>query len=168
MAGCAAPIGFAGHAPTSATANSELTFHLDHSMGADRAHYLTTRCKPVMAAIDQARRQMLEAAAYTAERAMSEAERALEFAEENKNAMAMVKAVELRAKLAGLLIERIDQRVATVDIGAALEEARGRVLSDGTPHDKTATIKADSADIRSTDQEGASRGNCRSVSGELD
>jgi len=37
MAGCATPIGFAGHAPTSATANSELTFHLDHSMGADQA-----------------------------------------------------------------------------------------------------------------------------------
>jgi len=35
MAGCATPIGFAGHAPTSATANSELTFYLDHSMGAD-------------------------------------------------------------------------------------------------------------------------------------
>jgi hypothetical protein len=30
MAGCATPIGFAGHAPTSAKANSELTFHLDH------------------------------------------------------------------------------------------------------------------------------------------
>ena len=30
-----APTGFAGHAPTSATANSELTFNLDHSMGAD-------------------------------------------------------------------------------------------------------------------------------------
>jgi hypothetical protein len=36
VAGCATPIGFAGHAPTSATANSELTFHPDHSMGADQ------------------------------------------------------------------------------------------------------------------------------------
>jgi hypothetical protein len=38
VAGCATPIGFAGHAPTSATANSELTFHPDHSMGADHFH----------------------------------------------------------------------------------------------------------------------------------
>jgi hypothetical protein len=36
VAGCATPIGFAGYAPTSATANSELTFHPDHSMGADQ------------------------------------------------------------------------------------------------------------------------------------
>lgn len=28
-------LGFAGHAPVGATANSELTFYPDHSMGAD-------------------------------------------------------------------------------------------------------------------------------------
>jgi hypothetical protein len=33
VAGCATSTGFAGHA--GATANSQLTFHLDHSMGAD-------------------------------------------------------------------------------------------------------------------------------------
>ncbi len=33
VAGCATPIGFAGHAPASAPANSQLTFHPDHSMG---------------------------------------------------------------------------------------------------------------------------------------
>src|SRR5262249_5371599 len=36
VAGCATPTGFAGHA--GATANLELTFHLDHSAGAD--HFL--------------------------------------------------------------------------------------------------------------------------------
>ena len=35
VAGCATSTGFAGHA--SATANSQLTFHLDHSMGADHS-----------------------------------------------------------------------------------------------------------------------------------
>jgi hypothetical protein len=35
-AGCATPIGFAGHAPASAAANSQRTFHSDHSMGADQ------------------------------------------------------------------------------------------------------------------------------------
>jgi hypothetical protein len=36
------PIGFAGHAPTIATANSELTFHPDHSMGANQIERLRT------------------------------------------------------------------------------------------------------------------------------
>jgi transposase InsO family protein len=36
VAGCATPTGSAGHA--GATANLKLTFHLDHSAGADRAH----------------------------------------------------------------------------------------------------------------------------------
>src|SRR6516162_3843433 len=34
VAGCATPTGFAGHA--GATANLKLTFHLDHSAGADQ------------------------------------------------------------------------------------------------------------------------------------
>src|SRR5262252_626836 len=36
VAGCAPPTGSAGHA--GATANLKLTFHLDHSAGADQAH----------------------------------------------------------------------------------------------------------------------------------
>ena len=35
MAGCATSTGSAGHAPAGATANSKLTFHPDHSVGAD-------------------------------------------------------------------------------------------------------------------------------------
>ena len=35
VTGCATPISFASHALASATANSQLTFHLNHSMGAD-------------------------------------------------------------------------------------------------------------------------------------
>ena len=41
------PNGFAGHAPASATVNSELTFHLDHSMGADHVSFFI--CKKVPA-----------------------------------------------------------------------------------------------------------------------
>ena len=38
VAGCATPTQLAtGHAPASATANAKLTFHLDHSLGADRS-----------------------------------------------------------------------------------------------------------------------------------
>src|SRR6516162_3092205 len=46
VAGCATPTGSAGHA--GATANLELTFHLDHSAGADqsneRSSFTNDRC----------------------------------------------------------------------------------------------------------------------------
>src|SRR5262245_53571640 len=43
VAGCATPPGSAGHA--SATANLKLTFHLDHSAGADQDHRLEQDCE---------------------------------------------------------------------------------------------------------------------------
>jgi len=42
VAGCATPTGFAIRAPTSEKANSELTFHLDHSVGADHDLHIIT------------------------------------------------------------------------------------------------------------------------------
>ena len=41
MAGCATPTGSAGHA--GATANLKLTFHLDHSAGADHSRVAEQR-----------------------------------------------------------------------------------------------------------------------------
>jgi hypothetical protein len=43
VAGCATSTGSAGHAPAGATANSKLTFHLDHSVGADENSERATR-----------------------------------------------------------------------------------------------------------------------------
>ncbi len=51
---------------------------------------------------------------YTREKAMDELEATMKFARETKNAGALAKAVELRTKLAGLLIERRDVRQAQV------------------------------------------------------
>ena len=65
-------------------------------------------------------------ASYTLVEAMGEANAAAQFARDNKNPMALVKATELRAKLSGLLIERVE--VATVDLRSALDGARDRVL----------------------------------------
>jgi hypothetical protein len=42
VAGCATPTGSAGHA--GATANLKLTFHLDHSAGADQSQYAIAHC----------------------------------------------------------------------------------------------------------------------------
>lgn len=49
---------------------------------------------------------------YNLKIAMKEAEEAIEFARQTKNANAYVKAVELRSKLNGLLIERVEQRTS--------------------------------------------------------
>ena len=59
---------------------------------------------------------------------MKEAESAAAFAREHKNPMALVKATELRAKLSGLLIDRLEV-VPPDDLKAALLEARTRVIN---------------------------------------
>ena len=67
---------------------------------------------------------------YDLATAMKEAEDVCAFAKLHKNAMAYCKGTELRAKLSGLLIERVE--IATVDLAAALERAERRVI-DVTP-----------------------------------
>lgn len=66
-------------------------------------------------------------AAYDIACAMQEAKEARDFALANKNPMAVVKATELRAKLSGLLIDRVE--IATVDLTGALARAEQRVLT---------------------------------------
>lgn len=82
--------------------------------------------KPVvvqaLAAIRMEGRKM---AVYDLATAMQEADDVCAFAKLHKNAMAYCKATELRAKLSGLLIERVE--IATVDLSAALQRAEERV-----------------------------------------
>ena len=64
--------------------------------------------------------------AYDLSVAMQESLDVIAHAKLTNNSMAYFKAVEHRAKLSGLLIDRV--QVATVDIKGALEEARTRTL----------------------------------------
>ena len=66
-------------------------------------------------------------AGYDVAMAMDEAKRDHDFAVAKGNPMAAVKATELRSKLAGLLIDRVE--IATVDLTSALARAEARVLS---------------------------------------
>jgi hypothetical protein len=66
-------------------------------------------------------------AAYDIASAMQEAKEARDFAIKHENPMAVVKATELRAKLSGLLIDRVE--VVTVDLRGSLEQAEKRVLN---------------------------------------
>lgn len=63
---------------------------------------------------------------YVVATAMDEAQQGMVFARETENAAAFVKAVELRAKLSGLLIDRVE--VFSMDMKGALDQARARVI----------------------------------------
>jgi hypothetical protein len=81
----------------------------------------------VAKAIEQIRIKGREMAAYGLLEAMAEAECVAAFAREHKNPMALVKATELRARLSGLLIDRLE--VIEVDLWASLAAGEQRVLS---------------------------------------
>ena len=78
-------------------------------------------------AIAAIRAQGRTLAAYGLNEAMKEAEDAARFARLKGNAMALVKSIELRSRLSGLLIERIE--TVTVDLKGSLDAARARVIN---------------------------------------
>lgn len=79
----------------------------------------------VQSALSEVRSKVSSVAAYTLEAAMDQAEAAAQFAIETGNANAYVKAVELKAKLSGHMIERIQQQISpfTLRIRGVREKA---------------------------------------------
>jgi hypothetical protein len=71
-----------------------------------------------------------ELAAYGLQQALVQAQECIDFAIKLENPMARMKSTELKAKLAGLLIERVE--VVSIDISGALQRAEARVLSMST------------------------------------
>ena len=99
--------------------------------------------QPMIAkAIAEIREKGRTLAAYRLAEAMAEAYDAAAFAKANKNSMALVKACELRAKLSGLLVDRME--VVTLDLSSALQDARTRVIDVHTitPGQKLALASA--------------------------
>jgi phage terminase small subunit len=68
-----------------------------------RAYELLNENETVMAAIAEAQAELRKEANFNAEKAMDELNEAMKFARETKNATALARCIELRAKLAGLL-----------------------------------------------------------------
>lgn len=64
----------------------------------------------VQAVIEEARKSIVDVAKYNAQAAMEEAQRGIEFAIATNNANAYAKFVELRMKVCGHLVEKIDVR----------------------------------------------------------
>lgn len=103
------------------------------------AHTLMHDNKLVRAELDKVSNTLAEAAGYNGERCMAELDKAIAFAVETKQPNAYVKAIELRARLAGLLRDKVDVTVERIDINGALSAARARI-------DKL-RLPCDSADV---------------------
>lgn len=77
--------------------------------------------------LERARAELAERTDYDAEQAMTELGTVIEFARETKNATAMARGVELRMRMAGLLVDKHELNVqGNVDITGALIDARMR------------------------------------------
>lgn len=79
----------------------------------------------VQAALQSLRAEVVTSIAYDLAQALKDCDTAVAFAIERKVPMAVVKAYELKAKLSGLLIDRVE--AVTVNLKGALELARARV-----------------------------------------
>lgn len=106
------------------------------SAAAVRAHRLLRRPQ-IAAVMALAKRELAEVNSFNVERAMVELDDAINFAKESKQANALVKAIELRARLHGLLIDRsqVDMLVdARPSIRDAMNLAQARMdrVSGGT------------------------------------
>lgn len=88
---------------------------------------LVNHDEAVKAELERARNELANQTDYRAEEAMKELGEVIEFARETKNATAFARAVELRMRMAGLLIEKSEINVqGTVDVVGALLEGRQR------------------------------------------
>ena len=90
--------------------------------GATTRGYKLLKEPDIKVAIDALRRQVATRTGYGVDKAMSELEEAMTFAKKTENATAFVRAVELRAKLNGVLVDRLDARVA---VGAFVINVEG-------------------------------------------
>lgn len=82
----------------------------------------------VAAELARVQDKLAEEAGYNGDKCMAELDKAIEFAIATKQPNAYVKAIELRARLAGLLRDKIDITVERVDLAGALAEATERRL----------------------------------------
>ncbi|MGN6728233.1 MAG: terminase small subunit [Rhodanobacteraceae bacterium] len=94
-----------------------------------RSHaYDLVRHPQIRAELDKIAEKAREETAYTIAEAFREAGEAIEHAKEKGNPNAHVRAVELRARLHGLLVDKLEVKAEPVDIAGALAAARARVL----------------------------------------
>lgn len=95
--------------------------------------YDLLRNPDVKAELDRIRERITKKTVYDAAAAFNEAGEALEIARKSNNSHAFTKAVELRAKLHGLLTDKLLVETVSVDLTAALRDAKARVSAAFPP-----------------------------------
>ena len=91
------------------------------------AYQLQNENAAVMAALAETREKLAESAEYNGHKCMAECDSAIAFARETKNANALVRAIELRARLSNLLREKIDVTVTDrIELRSVIDEMRAR------------------------------------------
>lgn len=73
---------------------------------------------------------------YGIKEAVSEVDKAIQFAYEQENPNAIAKLLEHKSKLYGLLVEKIDIKATYIDLKGALEQAKARVLVNLNQQDR--------------------------------
>lgn len=84
----------------------------------------------IAATIEEMRMDLQKKTLFDVERAVEECNTMIDFAQSKNNAMAAAKLLELKCKLHGLLIERVEVK-PSVDIRDAIAAARSRVATHG-------------------------------------
>lgn len=93
------------------------------------AHQLLHENKLVRAELERVRQHLAETTEYNGERCMAECSEAIQRAIANKNDNAVARLIETKARLAGLLRDKIDLTVEQkVDLTDALAAAKSRVV----------------------------------------
>jgi hypothetical protein len=95
------------------------------------AHYRLQKKPAIAREIDAIRAEGRQMAVYDLARAMREAQDVIDFSKKHKYSMAYFKAVEHRAKLSGLLTDRI--QLDLPDLRGALQAAQYRVFGNISP-----------------------------------
>jgi phage terminase small subunit len=90
------------------------------------AYDLQHRNALVMAELRKVRAHLSALTEYNGERAADDCDKGMQFALRTDNANAFMKAVELKARLNGLLRDKLDVTVERLDINDALAAARAR------------------------------------------
>lgn len=107
------------------------------------AYQLLHENKLVRTELERVRQQLVALTEYNGERCMAECDDGIAFARRTENANAFARLVELKARLTGLLREKVDITVERIDVTGALAAARARVGQLRLPCDPAAAIEGD-------------------------
>lgn len=97
-----------------------------YSKGA--ASQISTR-PAVKRAIQQEQANLRKKCLYEVEHAVEEIDRAIAFGYKRSNPMSIAKLLDLKCRIFGLLVEKIDLNATTIDLKGALEAAKLRVIT---------------------------------------